>query len=87
MSNNPGILTGGGLLPVNQTPQQLQANTQAMFAAQAQQAAFNQLARRQQRRWVIDGEPMTMAEFADTLWPDACAEKTFFYMKYKEDEQ
>lgn len=95
MSNNPGILSSTGLLPSNQTPQQLQQNTQAMFAAQAQQAAynqsaaqaFNQLAQRQQRNWVINGESMTMEEFANTLWPEACADKTFFYLKYSKESE
>jgi len=89
MSNNPGILSGL-IGPAQQgTPQQLQNayNNHLSHAAAQQQAmqAFNQLAQRQQHNWVIDGETMTMEEFANTLWPEPCADKTFFYLKYSKE--
>lgn len=92
MSHNPGMLSGL-IGPTQQAanPQQLQNAynsplSQAQAAQQAQQM-FNQLARRQQHNWVIDGETMTMDEFANTLWPDTCPEKTFFYLKYSKEQQ
>lgn len=87
MSNNPGILASAQ----QGQPQQLQnAYNNYLSHTQAQQQAlqaFNQLAQQQKKNWVINGQAMTQEEFANTLWPDVCAEKTFFYLKYKEEEQ
>ena len=60
--------------------------SQAQAAQQAQQM-FNQMAQRQQRDWVIDGKSMTLDEFANTLWPEPCADKTFFYLKYSKESK
>lgn len=63
--------------------------TQALAQQAQQQQAFNQLAKDQEDRqdWRIDGKPMTMTEFANTLWPDTCAEKTMFYLRYSKDKK
>lgn len=92
MSHNPGMLSGL-IGPTQQAtnPQQLQnAYNNHLSQAQAQQQAlqaFNQLAQRQQRNWVIDGKSMTQEEFANTLWPEPCADKTFFYLKYSKESE
>lgn len=55
------------------------------YAQQAQQAAaFNMYAQQEIERkdWMIDGARMTFKEFADTLYPESCAEKTHLYLKY-----
>lgn len=59
--------------------------TNQYYAQQAQQAqAFAQYAQQtiERREWRIDGKDMTMREFADTLWPEDCPERTMFYLKY-----
>lgn len=63
----------------------LQSSVLAQQAAQQQQiAAFNQYVQRsqEQRRWMIDGQMMTMREFADALFPEESAERTMFFLKY-----
>lgn len=86
MSHNPFQTLGVATVATN--PQQLQnAYNNHLSQAQAQQQAlqaFNQMAARQQHNWVIDGRTMTMDEFANEIWPEECAEKTFFYLKYSE---
>lgn len=67
--------------------QQQQAYTPAQAAAAQQQAAVNQFnqymqQRQEQRRWMIDGEPMTFKEFADRLFPEDTPERTMFFLKY-----
>ena len=88
---NPFTLLGLGQLgqaisnPYYSQAQQAYNPTQQYYAQQAQQAqAFAQYAQQEieRRDWRIDGKNMTMREFADTLWPDDCAEKTHFYLKY-----
>lgn len=37
----------------------------------------------QKTRWMIAGKPKTLTEFVNTIWPEDCAEKTFFLLKYK----
>lgn len=57
----------------------------AAQASQAQQAAaFAQYAQQETERrdWMIDGVRMTFKEFADTLYPEPCAEKTHLFLKY-----
>ena len=71
-------------------PQQLQnaypnGLSQAQSAQQAQQM-FNQMASRQNKRWVFNGESLTFKEFADRIWPEECAEKTHFYLKYSGED-
>jgi hypothetical protein len=55
-------------------------------SAMYQQQAFNQYAQtmsqRQAMDWVLAGTPMTLMEFADEIWPEPCAEKTHFILKY-----
>lgn len=90
MSHNPFQSVG-----IATSPNQLQnmygaAGSSPMSQAQAAQQAqqmFNQMAQRQQHNWVIDGQTMTMDEFANTLWPDTCPEKTFFYLKYSKESK
>lgn len=62
-----------------------QLSNQQYYAQQAQAAqAFSQYAQQQveRREWMIAGQPMTFKEFADTLFPEDCAEKTHLYLKY-----
>lgn len=67
-------------------PQMAQNQTAAINQQQANQQAFNQYAQQQAQRqmmdWVLDGTPMTLMEFADAIWPEPCAEKTHFILKY-----
>lgn len=87
---NPFAQIGLGLLgsvPTNQYYQAQQAYNpnQQYSAQQAQQAqAFAQYAQQQieRRDWRINGQDMTLREFADTLWPEDCADKTMFFLKY-----
>jgi hypothetical protein len=56
-----------------------------LWSATQQQGMINQTqwpTPGQSRDWMIDGQSMTLDEFANTLWPEATAEKTFFYLKY-----
>ena len=91
MSHNPGFLSGVFGTAQQGTPQQLQNayNNHLSQAAATQQAmqAFNQLAQQQRKEWVIDGQAMTLEEFANTLWPEPCADKTFFYLKYSKESK
>jgi hypothetical protein len=32
--------------------------------------------------WVFAGRPCTVTQFADQIWPDACADKTHFVLKW-----
>lgn len=62
-----------------------QMANQQYSAQQAQQAAaFNMYAQQaiERRDWRINGVDMTFKEFADTLYPESCAEKTHLYLKY-----
>ena len=82
---NPFSQIGLGVLANtahNQYYAQQQAyNPQQQYAAQQ---AFNMYAQQQveRREWMINGKPMTMKEFADTLWPEDHPDKTLFYLKY-----
>ena len=72
-------------------PQQLQNAynnhlSQAQAAQQAQQM-FQHMAQQQRREWVINGQAMTLDEFANTIWPEPCADKTFFYLKYSKESK
>lgn len=89
--NNPFAQLGLGQLANTATnpyysQQAQQGYTQQQLAAmQAQQLrAFNMYAQQQveMHKWVIDGRHMTMKQFADTLWPEDCPDRTMFYLKY-----
>lgn len=32
--------------------------------------------------WVFAGRPCTMTQFADQIWPEPCADKTHFVLKW-----
>ena len=61
----------------------------------AQQAMNQHLARQQQqfnpnwveRRYQIDGRYMTLQEFVDFIWPEDCADKTFFLLKHTKENK
>lgn len=42
-----------------------------------------QIQKIQKTEWMIAGEPKTLTEFVNTLWPEDSAEKTFFLLKYQ----
>jgi len=79
---------GWGLQGSGSTPQQLQ-NAYNNAQAQAHQQ-FSQYAQQQSQRqmmdWVLDGTPMTLMEFADTIWPEPCADKTHFILKFSKGD-
>lgn len=64
-----------------------QQSMNQQYAAQqyaaAQQRAFNQVWT--ERRWQIDGRYMTLTDFVDYIWPEDCAEKTFFILKHTKE--
>jgi len=64
-----------------------QQSMNQQYAAQqyaaAQQRAFNN--DWQERRWSIDGKYMNLQEFVDYIWPEDCAEKTFFVLKHTKE--
>jgi hypothetical protein len=33
-------------------------------------------------RWVIDGHVLTFKEFCDTIWPEPCADKTAWLLRF-----
>ena len=72
--------------------QQNAYNNQAMAAQQqavmAQTALARQYAQQQvakERRWMCDGQLMTLQEFMDFIWPEDCPEKTWFALKYTKE--
>ena len=52
----------------------------------AQQSAYN-ISRDAwiDQRYMIDGNYMTLQEFVDFIWPEDCAEKTFFILKHTKE--
>jgi hypothetical protein len=57
---------------------------------QAQQAMYNQhiagLGKsRKPKRFMIEGREMDLLEFANTLFPEDCPEKTYILLKFKEE--
>jgi hypothetical protein len=65
-------------------------NTYAQLGQQAQmvaqQSAYN-ISRDQwiDQRYMIDGTYMTLQEFIDIIWPEDCADKTFFLLKHTKE--
>ena len=59
----------------------------------AQQAMNQHLAQQQQqfnpdwveRRYMIDGKYMSLTEFVNFIWPEDCADKTFFLLKHTKE--
>lgn len=35
-----------------------------------------------QSQWMFNGKYCDLQSFADSIWPDECAQKTFFLLKY-----
>ena len=50
----------------------------------AQQRQFNQDTWPEQR-YMIEGKYMTLQEFVDFIWPEDCADKTFFLLKHTKE--
>jgi hypothetical protein len=50
----------------------------------AQQRQFNADAWPDQR-YMIEGKYMTLQEFVDFMWPEDCADKTFFLLKHTKE--
>jgi len=61
-----------------------QQSMHPQYAAQQQQRQFNAAAWPEQR-WMIDGRYMTLQQFVDFMWPEDCAEKTFFLLKHTKE--
>ena len=59
----------------------------------AQQAMNQHLSQQQQqfnpdwveRRYMIDGKYMSLTEFVNFIWPEDCADKTFFLLKHTKE--
>lgn len=85
MSNNINIGTGipGQQMAMNASQQQYSPQQLAAMQQQASQVANMW---QQRRNWMINGSLMSMDEFANEMWPEECAEKTFFYLKYSGKE-
>ena len=64
----------------NRAAQQQQAY-QAGLLGQMSQGAMN-YGGFSPPKWMINGIYMTIEEFANTIWPEDVAEKTFFLLKY-----
>lgn len=66
-----------------------QQSMNQQYAAQqyaaAQQRAWN--ASWQEQRWKIDGRYMSIQDFVDYIWPEDCAEKTFFLLKHTKETE
>jgi hypothetical protein len=60
-----------------------QMSMHPQYATQ-QQRQFNAAAWPEQR-WMIDGKYMTLREFVDFIWPEDCADKTFFVLKHTKE--
>ena len=64
------------------------------YNAYAQQSMHPQYAAQQRQfntdtwpdqRYMIEGKYMTLQEFVDFMWPEDCAEKTFFLLKHTKE--
>ena len=55
----------------------------ASQAQLSQQRQFNQ--DWVDRRYQIDGKYMTLTEFVNFIWPEDCADKTFFLLKHTKE--
>jgi hypothetical protein len=67
----------------NQFGNAYNAYAQQGLAAQ-QQSQFNAAAWPEQR-WMIDGKYMSLHQFVDFMWPEDCADKTFFLLKHTKE--
>ena len=38
-----------------------------------------------QQRYMIDGKYMSLQEFVNFIWPEECADKTFFLLKHTKE--
>ena len=90
--SGPGLF-GGGQIAGQVNPLSSQANPYFNMAAQqqsnylAQQAMhnyYNQQAMAM-NKWMFDGVPMDINEFADQVFGADTPEKTFFLLKHKKD--
>jgi hypothetical protein len=62
-----------------------QAANQYNQALAAQQQIQNLGKTRQRKRFMIEGREMDLLEFANTLFPEDCPEKTYILLKFKEE--
>lgn len=67
--------------------QQLQASAQQQaIIGQQQMAAGSYQGIIQPMTWMFDGVLMSIMDFADKIWPEDCADKTHFILKYSKGE-
>ena len=85
-----GGLAGSRTTSSAHQAQQLFNQTYSQYAQQgmnsqlgAQQRQFNQ--DWVERRYMIDGKHMTLTEFVNFIWPEDCADKTFFLLKHTKE--
>jgi hypothetical protein len=60
------------------------------YAQQSQAAQMANLGRTNHAIWAahryqIDGQYMTLQQFVDYIWPEDCADKTFFVLKHTKE--
>ena len=68
----------------NAYAQQSMHQQYATQAHMAQQRQFDADAWPEQR-YMIEGKYMTLQEFVDFMWPEDCADKTFFLLKHTKE--
>ena len=71
-----------GSAPTSNSYQQM--SNQAIAQIQAMTQQWNQL---QRPNWVFNGEPMSIGEFAAAIWPEDCADKSFFLLKFTKESE
>jgi hypothetical protein len=80
----------GGVVYNNQAQNGYGSFTQQGLQNQTQQSMYNQhiagLGKvRKPKRFMIEGREMDLLEFANTLFPEDCPEKTYILLKFKEE--
>jgi len=81
-SNLLGSLGALGSAPTSNSYQQM--SNQAIAQIQAMTQQWNQL---QRPNWVFNGKPMSIGEFAAAIWPEDCADKSFFLLKFTKESE
>ena len=88
-SAGQAALQNTGQLGYGLQPQHMSGTLQQHAQHHAQQQAMMQQYAKQYapKRWMIDGIGMEFEEFADTLYPEDCAEKTYLILKFKKENR
>ena len=81
-------------MTLQQLSQQAHNQSGSAYNAYAQQGMNQHMAAQQHRqfnqdwvdrRYMIDGRYMSLQEFMDFIWPEDCADKTFFALKHTKE--